>query len=164
MADDPTDGVITMTEGEYEKLQGIRMDRAEIDEFLTDHGVGLLSLARDGEAYAVPISFGYDGEDLLYFFLLRFGESSRKIDFADATDTATFAVYEVETPDRWKSVLASGEVGTVPGERYDEMEEVMFDNAWSARLFPYGEPITEIVRAELRVESVTGQKGAGYES
>lgn len=152
-----------MTDADYGKLQGIPMDRAEIDRFLTVEGVGLLSLARDDEAYAVPISFGYDGDDRLYFFLLRFGTSSRKIEFADATDTATFAVYTVDTPDRWKSVLASGRVASVPEDRYDEMEEVMYDNAWSARLFPYSEPITEIRRAELRIESVTGQKGAGYE-
>lgn len=151
-----------MSDSEYEKLQGIRMDDEEIDEFLRDQGVGLLSLAKDGDAYAVPISFGYDGGDRLYFFLLRFGDSSRKLDFSEHTDTATFVVYDVETPDRWRSVIVSGKIGRVPEDRYDDMEDVMFDNAWSARLFPYGEPITEIVRAELRVESVTGQKGAGY--
>jgi hypothetical protein len=148
---------------EYRKLQGVRMDRAEIDDFLADRGVGLLALADGGRAYAVPISFGYDGDSRLYFFLLRFGEDSEKIDYADRTASATFAVYDVETPDRWRSVLARGPVETVPEERHDEMEAVMYDNAWSARLFPYSDPITEIRRAELRIEDATGQKGAGYE-
>lgn len=39
-------------------------DRTEIDGVLRDVGHGVLSLTDDGEPYAVPRSFGYDGDGI----------------------------------------------------------------------------------------------------
>jgi hypothetical protein len=44
-----------------------------------------LSLASDDEAYAIPVSFGYDGERAL-MYLLRFGEDSEKLAVANDTE------------------------------------------------------------------------------
>jgi len=41
-----------------ETLHGYAMDRDEIEDFLRAQGTGVLSLSRDGTAYAVPVSFG----------------------------------------------------------------------------------------------------------
>lgn len=152
-----------MSSESVEALRGIELTRDEIDRLPVEEGVGLLSLADDGVAYAVPISFGYDGEDRPYFFAIRFGEKSRKAEFMERTDTATFVVYTVSSPTKWRSVLVTGEVGTVPESDHDAMEEVMYDDALAARLFPYDEPVTEVRRAELRGESVSDRKGMGYE-
>lgn len=151
-----------MASENVDALHGIEMPREEIDRLLVAEGVGLLSLADGGRAYAVPISFGYDGEDRLYFFAIRFGEGSRKAEFVERTEEASFAVYTVESSTKWRSVLASGEVGPVPEADHERMEEVMYDNALAARLFPYEEPVTEIRKTELRIDSLSGRKGMGH--
>ena len=144
------------------RLRGVAMDREEVDEFLREQGTGVLSLAVDGEAYGIPMSFGYDGERL-YFFLIRFGDDSEKIDFADATTRASFTTYSFKDSHHWRSVLVRAPIERVPEERLDAAKEALFDNAQFASLFPYGEPMTERPRFELAVEEVTGQKGQGYE-
>jgi nitroimidazol reductase NimA-like FMN-containing flavoprotein (pyridoxamine 5'-phosphate oxidase superfamily) len=114
-------------------------------------------------SYAVPISFGYDGGDRLYFFMIRFGDSSRKAEFVDNTEEAGFVVYEVESSTRWRSVVAAGEINQVPENDRETMEEMMYDNALAPRLFPYQEPVTSIDRTELRITDLTGRKGMGYD-
>ncbi len=138
------------------------MSTEEIDTFLREEGVGLLSLADAGDAYAVPISFGWDGTSL-YFYLFRFGERSKKYDFLDGTETASFAVYTVEDKYRWRSVVATGPLSAVPEDEAETVDDVMFDNAWFPNLLPLDEPRTELRRVELAAEQVTGQQGHGYE-
>lgn len=144
------------------KLRGVPMDRTEADEFLRDQGVGVLSLADDGEAYGVPISFGYDGERL-YFFLVRFGEDSEKLDFAGTTTAASFAAYDFEDEHRWRSVVVRGPIEPVPEGDVEAADDALSDNARFASLFPFGEPMTERPRYQLTVEEVTGQKGQGHD-
>lgn len=146
----------------YGPLKALEMDEDEIDAFLREEGVGLLSLASDGEAYGVPVSFGWDG-DALYFYLLQFGDRSKKLEFADETETASFAVYRVESKFKWKSVVASGQLDQVPEEQEEATEATMDDNAWFPNLFPLDEPQTDVSRLRLDVTSLTGQKGHGYE-
>lgn len=150
------------TEGD-EKLRGVPMSRAEVDEFLREQGVGVLSLADGREAYGVPISFGYDG-DRLYFFMVRFGEDSEKLDYADATERASFATYDFPDEHHWRSVVVRGTVESVAEADLEAADEALFDNARFANLFPYGEPMTERPRYRLTVESVTGQQGQGHEN
>lgn len=152
-----------MSSENVDELYGVQMSESEVDDLLTAEGVGLLSLASENVAYAIPISFGYDGDDRLYFFLIEFGEHSRKLEYIERTAEASFVVYTVESPTRWKSVVVSGEVGQVsPGDEA-AMEDAMYDNALAARLFPYANPITGITRAELRIDGVSGRRGMGYD-
>jgi nitroimidazol reductase NimA-like FMN-containing flavoprotein (pyridoxamine 5'-phosphate oxidase superfamily) len=138
------------------------MDDLKLDEFLQERGQGVLSLAREGDAYGVPVSFGYE-DGTLYFVLLRFGADSEKIDFAEATRTATFSTFEFDDEYHWRSVVARGPLESVPAEDRDAVDDVMFDNARFASLFPHGEPITEHPRYRLDPEMTTGQKGQGHE-
>ena len=153
-----------MAENEDEpKLRGVAMDRDEVDEFLREQGVGVLSLADGSEAYGVPISFGYDG-DRLYFFMVRFGEGSEKLDFAESTARASFATYDFPDEHHWRSVVVRGPLEPVPEDDLEAAEDALFDNARFANLFPYGEPMTERPRYRLTVEEVTGQQGQGHET
>lgn len=95
-------------------MVAVDMSADEIDDLLGRQGVGTLSLADDDETYAIPESFGYDGEHL-YFQLVRNGES-RKMRFIETTGTATFTVW-VEQPAR--SVVVRGTIEPVPAG--DEM-------------------------------------------
>jgi nitroimidazol reductase NimA-like FMN-containing flavoprotein (pyridoxamine 5'-phosphate oxidase superfamily) len=150
------------TNADDRRLRGVEMDRAEIDSFLREQGIGTLSLADGSEAYGVPVSFGYD-DGTLYFFLVRFGEDSAKIDFAEATTTASFTAYSFADEHRWRSVVASGPIERVPESDLEAAEAALSANASFASLYPYGEPMTERPRYRLTVDSVTGQKGQGYD-
>jgi hypothetical protein len=142
------------------KLRGVAMDRAEIEAFLRERGTGTLSLADAGEAYGIPVSFGYDG-DRLYFYLIRFGEESTKLDFAATTTRATFSTYSFVDGNDWRSVVVRGPIEEVPEDRLDAAEAAMSDNARFANLFPYGERMTAWPRYWLVPEEVTGQRSMG---
>lgn len=150
------------TDDDERTLRGGPMTESELAEFLDERGQGVLSLARDGDAYGVPVSFGYD-DDTLYFVLLQFGDASEKLEFAEATGTATFSTFEFEDEHHWRSVVARGPLESVAEEDREAVDDVMFDNARFASLFPHGEPITDHPRYRLVPEETTGQKGQGHD-
>ncbi|NIS32201.1 MAG: pyridoxamine 5'-phosphate oxidase family protein [Actinobacteria bacterium] len=152
-----------MAEQGSREIRGLHMDRDEVDAFLADQGYGVLSLADGGSAYGVPVSFGYDGESKLYLYLIQFGDDSRKLDYADETETACVVTFDVESRFRWRSAIVSGPLHTLPEDEVETMEEVMNDNAWFPSLFPPEDPMTAVRRLELRVEEVTGRKGEEYQ-
>lgn len=143
-------------------LCGVPMTESERDEFLDEQGQGVLSLARDGDAYGVPIYFGGD-DGTLYFVLLQFIDDSQKLEFAEATGTATFSTFEFEDEHHWRSVVVRGPLESVAEEDRAAVDDVMFDNARFASLFPHGEPITAHPRYRLVPEETTGQKGQGHD-
>lgn len=62
-------------------LYGTAMSEAEIEEFLIEQGYGHVSLAADGEAYTVPMSFGYDGNNRIFLYFIQFtDEDSHKLE------------------------------------------------------------------------------------
>jgi hypothetical protein len=68
-----------------------------------------------------------------------------------------------EDAHHWRSVMVRGSLEGVPDERVSDADDVLFDNAQFASLFPHGEPMTDRPRYQLTVEDVTGQKGQGYD-
>jgi hypothetical protein len=83
------------------------LDDTAIEAFLADRSAGTLSLAKENESYAVPVSFTFDSGDRDFYFRLGYAPGSRKREFIDATDRATFVV-AAETEAGWTSVLARG--------------------------------------------------------
>lgn len=83
------------------------LDRSGIDDFLENRSTGTLSLAKDDESYAVPISFTFSPETRDFYFRLGYGPDSRKREFIEATERATFVVAD-ETEGGWTSVIARG--------------------------------------------------------
>lgn len=130
------------------EIRGVHMDRDEIDEVLAAQGFGVLALADGGSAYGVPVSFGYDSDSRLFLYLIRFGEDSRKLAFADRTESACVVVYDVESRFRWRSVIASGTLHPVADDEVEYMEAVMDDNAWFPSLFPPEEAMTAVRRVD----------------
>ena len=84
------------------------LPEADCRSFLRSHRVGVMSLAREGEAYGVPLFYAYDGASL--FFHSRPGE---KDDFLQHTGRGCFVVLEVHSDDDWTSVEARGPVRKV---------------------------------------------------
>lgn len=147
---------MSANEGE---AHGNEMTDEEIAEALTDIGYGTLSLQEDRGPYAIPVSFGYDG-DAVYTYLIRFGEESRKLAAAEQTDRACLTAFDVESRFDWRSVVVTGTLHDIDDVEY--VKEVMDDNAWHPSLFASAstEPMTEVRRVELRIDEATGRKGA----
>ncbi|MFW5974044.1 MAG: pyridoxamine 5'-phosphate oxidase family protein, partial [Natrialbaceae archaeon] len=61
--------------------QETEMSASEIDDFLSDNETGVLSLARDNEPYAIPISYGYDAETTAFYMRLVSTPDSEKREF-----------------------------------------------------------------------------------
>lgn len=76
--------------------------------FLAGHRVGVVALARGGDAYAVPLFYAYDGQAL--YFQSHPGEKDA---FLEGTHEGCFVVTEVQGDDDWTSVKAVGPVEKV---------------------------------------------------
>jgi nitroimidazol reductase NimA-like FMN-containing flavoprotein (pyridoxamine 5'-phosphate oxidase superfamily) len=141
-------------------VRGNQMTEDELDDALRDLTHGTLSLARDGEAYGVPISFGYDGERI-FLYLIQFGDRSKKIEFSEQTETASLTAYEANSRFDWKSVIVAGSLHELDEDDVEHMDEVMDDNAWHPSLYASArdETMTGIRRLELRIDSATGRHG-----
>jgi nitroimidazol reductase NimA-like FMN-containing flavoprotein (pyridoxamine 5'-phosphate oxidase superfamily) len=139
---------------------GERMERSEAAAFLAERGVGVLSLADDDVAYGLPLSYGYDADaDVVYFVLLRPGESSRKERFVETTERASFLVYDVESPGEWHSVIAEGSLRPTREDEDDRAVEVIETNAWYPDLFRESTPTRGVAGWALDVQRLTGVRG-----
>lgn len=147
-----------MTPEIFAELAGIGMDEKAINAFLREEGVGVLSLTDGHEAYGVPVSFGYDGEDNCYFVFLRVGEQSKKEGFAEQTDRASLTVYDVRSKHVWTSVIVSGSLHEIADDEWSDLETAIEDNAWYPSLFSEAEPMRDIQGWKLQIDEVTGQR------
>ncbi len=135
-----------------EYLYTFGMDETELERKLNGADTGVLSLARDGDAYSIPVSFHYDGEKIL----LRLGieEGSEKLSFVETTDTASFVVHEVTGEESW-SILVQGSL--VPAS--DALGDADINERFTPlRLFDESVDDVNPELYELRMESVTGRK------
>ncbi|WP_277555173.1 pyridoxamine 5'-phosphate oxidase family protein [Halobaculum limi] len=134
------------------------MTDAEIEDALRTHGTAVLSLARDGETYAVPMSFGYDGERC-YFVFIGYHEPSTKNEFANTTERATLTMYEENGRDDWHSVSVRGPITRLEGsDEWERGRDAIGDNGWYPGLFRRSDPRGRIDMWALDVEDVTGYK------
>lgn len=145
-----------MEDIEYVYTSG--MTEPEVDDRLRENGAGVLSLARDGTAYAVPVSYYYDGESI--FFRLGDDDHSRKLEFAGATDEACFVVYGVDEPDESWSVVVTGTLREVPDDdvTYDAAE--INERFTSVRVFDEAVDELDLVLFELRIAEIAGRRTA----
>ena len=84
------------------------MESAEIQQFLRRQEWGVLCTVGDGTPYAVPVSYGFDGR-----FLYVASGPGRKRRNLEANAAVCVTVSEVESGDRWSSVVATGEARPV---------------------------------------------------
>ena len=129
------------------------MDDGEMRDFLASRGVGVLGLSTDSVPYLFPMSFGYDGEDCLYFTYVV-GDSSRKQRLTEAADRATLLAYNAASPFQWQSVAVTGTIARLPDDQWDDFAGVM-DNAWRPEIF-------ENADADVRVYQFTIEEREGY--
>ena len=100
------------------------MSAAETDAFLGRNETGVLALARSDDPYAVPISYGYDGEERQFYLRLVSTPESEKRSFLDSAPEARLVVYE-EDGDVYRSVVVTGRLVEIdPAELTGRLVEV----------------------------------------
>jgi len=113
---------------------GTELSRGETDALLGRRGTGVLSLARDGEPYAVPVSYGYDADRRRFYLRLASAPDSGKRRFLAAAPRARLVVYERDDP-VYRSVVSAGRLREIDRadltvehvEQYGEAERPLFE-------------------------------------
>jgi nitroimidazol reductase NimA-like FMN-containing flavoprotein (pyridoxamine 5'-phosphate oxidase superfamily) len=111
------------------------MNDAGINEVLTETGIGVLSMSEGGEPYGVPLSFGYDGNDRLYFVFLGASTELRKEAYAEQASVASFTTFDVDPDGSWRSVIVAGPLDRITIDEWDVAREALADNAYRSNLF-----------------------------
>jgi nitroimidazol reductase NimA-like FMN-containing flavoprotein (pyridoxamine 5'-phosphate oxidase superfamily) len=137
---------------------GVRpMDEAEISQFLATQGVGVLALPDAAAPYALPMSFGYDGEDSLYFTYVL-GDDSTKARLSERADRARFLVYTADSPFQWQSVVVTGSIEAIPRDQWDDLA---LENAWRPALLETADLSGGVAVYRLAVEEWKGVRHTG---
>ncbi|AQL44343.1 pyridoxamine 5-phosphate oxidase [Halorientalis sp. IM1011] len=106
----------------------------ETDTVLARHETGVLSLARDDEPYAIPISYGYDSDQRQFYLRLVSTPESEKRAFLGSSPQVRLVVYENEN-DVYRSVVAVGTLEQIPRseltiehvEQYGDAKRPLFE-------------------------------------
>lgn len=114
--------------------QETQLSREETDSILGRHETGVLSLARESEPYAIPISYGYDTEVRRFYLRLVSTPESEKRRFLASSPHARLVVYEEDDP-IYRSVVTIGTLNEVPRdeltvehiEQYGEAKRPLFE-------------------------------------
>jgi hypothetical protein len=136
-----------------------RMEDEEIRGFLSSQHTGVLGLPAGDGPHLLPLSFGFDGESTLYFTYVL-GERSRKEDLSDRAESATFLVYDAQSPFTWESALLRGPIAEVPEEDYDDAEATLTD-AWRPDVLRQAELSRGVKIYRLEITEWSGLKHTG---
>lgn len=91
------------------------MSVEERDDFLSTGGTGVLSFSQtmDDPPYSVPVSYGYDPRESVFYFRLAAEPDSGS---GELTDRAVSFVTYGHTDDGWQSVVAMGRLARTSDE------------------------------------------------
>lgn len=130
------------------------MTDEQVQEFLTEQGVGVLALPGSEIPYVVPMSFGYDGDSVLYFVFLLFGPDSRKETLSERGRAARFLVYRARSMYDWQSVSLAGQISAVAEDEWEELQSAM-QNAWHPNLFSSASPMRGVKGYQFQIDEWT---------
>lgn len=141
------------------QAESAAMSPDAIDTFLARAETGVVSLARDGEPYAVPVSYGYDTDSRRFYLRLVSGPDSTRARFLDGSPRARLVVYEGDGP-AYRSVVATGELETLDPEALSPAEIAQYGDAKQPLfgLWDHGRADLDIDLYELRPEELTGRQ------
>ncbi|PHQ39592.1 pyridoxamine 5'-phosphate oxidase [Halorubrum persicum] len=88
------------------------LNRDEIDKILVRRGIGVLAMVDDRQPYAIPMSFGYDANQMVFPMQWGGGDHSRKSQTIHSNPRVCLTVYEQDTNDAaiWRSVVITGKI------------------------------------------------------
>ena len=137
------------------------MTESEVESCLRDVGHGVLSLADGDESYAIPLYHHY--EDGILFFRLGRTPGDRKGAYIEATETATYVVYEAQgtadgAVDSGWSVLARGPIAPVRASDRTAAAAAIAERFPPVRLFDESRDEVDVTLYELWPEHVSGRQ------
>jgi hypothetical protein len=130
----------------------VEMDDDERDEFLGRSGTGVLSLSTvdDAPPYSVPVSYGYDPVEAVFYFRLAVGAEREK---GDPTDRGTTFVVHGRDGGRWKSVVASGRLVSTTDDAVSKASLAGLERTTEIPILDlFGEPTSEVTFAFYRLD------------
>lgn len=97
----------------------VEMDRQAVDSFLGGSGAGVISLSTSSmePPHSVPVSYGYDATEGVFYFRIAAGSDTEKGDLAGRP--ATFVVHDT-VDDQWHSVVARGHLTDIEADQPQE--------------------------------------------
>mgnify|MGYP006280832751 CR=1 FL=1 len=117
----------------------------EIDDLLMRCGVGVLSLYDGTYPYAIPMSFGYDGDGPIFSIQLGTTEQSYKRKCLDRSENACFTVYDEPDAGIWHSAVLRGDLRELTDEEAKTAFAALAANAeFPADVRVWGVPIDEV--------------------
>ncbi|WP_049979420.1 pyridoxamine 5'-phosphate oxidase family protein [Halolamina rubra] len=144
---------------EYAYTQG--MADADVEKRLRTAESGVLSLANQNDAYAIPLAHLYDDGRL--YFRLGTTAGSKKREFLEATGTACYVLYGAEATDdpreldSW-SVVVTGQLSEVPEAERDRFDTATINHEFTPiRVFDESIEEIDITIFELEIETMTGR-------
>lgn len=133
------------------EAEALEMDADERDDFLGAGGTGVIALSEAGGAapYAVPVSYGYDDTDGVFYFRLAVGSESEKGELSDRP--VTFVTYG-ERDEGWRSVVTQGRLRSTTEESVaiDSLEGLQGVRIPLVDIF--GKPTTDVSFEFYRLE------------
>jgi nitroimidazol reductase NimA-like FMN-containing flavoprotein (pyridoxamine 5'-phosphate oxidase superfamily) len=117
------------------ELRWLQMADEEIHDFLGDGGTGVLSFSthEGGPPYSRPVSYGYDTESAHFHFRLVEPSTSQKRALLDSP--VSFVTHS-QDGDRWRSVVATGEL--------EDLSDAPSDSAAMAERWGVDIPLIDI--------------------
>ncbi|CCQ37908.1 FMN-binding domain protein [Natronomonas moolapensis 8.8.11] len=131
----------------------IGMSPDETDAFLGAHGTGVLSLARDDDPYAIPISYGYDPSERCFYVRSVSTPDSDKRRFLDGEPKARLVVYEAG--DVYRSVVAAGPLVRIDPESLTAADVERYGSARRPLFETWSEPTAELDIELYRLDAAT---------
>ncbi|QLG48138.1 pyridoxamine 5'-phosphate oxidase family protein [Natrinema halophilum] len=140
-----------MEHADYVYTKG--MKESDLTERLRTGDHGVLALADGDDAYAVPLSYRYDGERILLRVSYHDNDAEKRR-YLETTDTATFVRYGGSTDESWSVHIR----GPVTRSNRDVDEETL--NEWFPpfRLFDEAIEDVEFELYELEPVAVAGRE------
>ncbi|KAB1196845.1 MULTISPECIES: pyridoxamine 5'-phosphate oxidase family protein [Haloferax] len=141
---------------DIEYVYTVGMDDETIAERLDEASSGVLSLADDGRAYAIPVHVTLDEEGGRLLFRLTDDTHSEKMQFVEKTNEATFICYDDCGDESW-SVMARGTVRVLPD---DEMPDEATINELYGEVRVFDEDVRDLQLhiVELTLDELTGRE------
>ncbi|WP_070364238.1 pyridoxamine 5'-phosphate oxidase family protein [Halodesulfurarchaeum formicicum] len=133
----------------------VTMSDAEIDAVLDNSSLGILAF--DGESpYAIPMSFGYDTDRRDCYLQLGVFEGSEKLERLQESPTVSLVVMQYERPDRWRSVILTGELSKLSAAEVDSRDVIsVFANAKLASVDVFSMDPADVEFAWYRLDPST---------
>jgi nitroimidazol reductase NimA-like FMN-containing flavoprotein (pyridoxamine 5'-phosphate oxidase superfamily) len=138
---------------------GQPLEEFELEQRLQEHGLGVLGVANDGDAYTFPIAFVYDADADRCLFRFLSGEESMKRRFAARTATASLTIYDWNGVDDWLSIVVRGPLQQLADDEVAEAAALFSDIGEEGALEVFNEPVSAYETAwyELVVQEKTGR-------